>query len=358
MRRFFLLIISFVLTHRLVWCAQPDARHAIASQNISRDSSRLGLYHTGPNHRPELDSQGPTVFNEAASRILPRLKQSADADWQLFDLDQAKLMGRLTSVSYCSDAAVIQAWTCTRCRRVPDFLPYKVVFDVQWDLLAYIGYLPSQDAIVVAFRGTDSSSWGNWINNLKAWRLNKMYPIPEAPKAMVHAGFANLWTASALQANLTAAAMELLEQHPTPRLFVTGHSMGAALASLCAMDLKFKLNFTEVRSWTFGSPRVGNLDWQLLFNTHVVESWRFTHNRDVVPSLPPQLIGFHHVAREAWTVDMTTSGGMIEQKVLLCDDSGEDPSCHNSACMLGLCTSVADHLSYLGLEMYKDSMEC
>ncbi|GFH05988.1 lipase_3 domain-containing protein, partial [Haematococcus lacustris] len=197
---------------------------------------------------PELDSQGPTVFNEAASRILPRLKQSADADWQLFDLDQ-------------------------------------VVFDVQWDLLAYIGYLPSQDAIVVAFRGTDSSSWGNWINNLKAWRLNKMYPIPEAPKAMVHAG----------------------------------HSMGAALASLCAMDLKFKLNFTE---WATSTSSV----------------W-------------PPLV-------QAWTVDMTTSGGMIEQKVLLCDDSGEDPSCHNSACMLGLCTSVADHLSYLGLEMYKDSMEC
>lgn len=112
-------------------------------------------------------------------------------------------------------------------------------------------------------------------------------------------GFYNLWTASALQANVTRAATELLAQHPgTTRLAVTGHSMGGALSALCALDLKFKLNFTDVRSWSFGSPRVGNLAWQELFNDHVVESWRFTHNRDVVPSLPPSLIGFHHLARE------------------------------------------------------------
>jgi hypothetical protein len=43
---------------------------------------------------------------------------------------------------------------------------------------------------------------------------------------------------------------------------------------------------------------VGNAAFQQLFNQHVNETWRFTHNRDVVPSLPPQLIGFHHVARE------------------------------------------------------------
>jgi hypothetical protein len=59
-------------------------------------------------------------------------------------------------------------------------------------------------------------------------------------------GFYNLWTNSVLQTNLTAAAQELMVKHRTPRLFVTGHSMGGALATLCALDLKFKLNFTEV----------------------------------------------------------------------------------------------------------------
>jgi hypothetical protein len=61
---------------------------------------------------------------------------------------------------------------------------------------------------------------------------------------------------------------------------------------------------------------------------------------------------------QAWAVDVQLPGGIVEQKVLVCDGSGEDPSCHNSACMLGLCTSIADHLTYIGLEMYKSEMEC
>ena len=55
-----------------------------------------------------------------------------------------------------------------------------------------------------------------------------------------------MWTASALQPNITHAVSELLERHPGAPLYVTGHSMGGALAQLCAMDLKFKLGIQEV----------------------------------------------------------------------------------------------------------------
>lgn len=32
-------------------------------------------------------------------------------------------------------------------------------------------------------------------------------------------------------------------------------------------------------------------------------SIRVTHNRDIVPSVPPMWVGFHHVATEVWQVD-------------------------------------------------------
>ncbi len=41
---------------------------------------------------------------------------------------------------------------------------------------------------------------------------------------------------------------------------------------------------------------------------------------------------------QAWLVDFAGPAGVVEEKVLICDGTGEDPSCHNSACMLGLCT--------------------
>ena len=42
----------------------------------------------------------------------------------------------------------------------------------------------------------------------------------------------------------------------------------------------------------------------------------------------------------------------------ICDDSGEDARCHNSVCYLGLCTSVSDHLLYLGQHMYNGIPAC
>ena len=45
-------------------------------------------------------------------------------------------------------------------------------------------------------------------------------------------------------------------------------------------------------------------------------------------------------------------------QVIVCDETGEDPHCHNSACFLGLCTSIADHLTYLGYEMRHSATEC
>jgi len=39
--------------------------------------------------------------------------------------------------------------------------------------------------------------------------------------------------------------------------------------------------------------------------------------------------------------------------VTLLLNKGADPSCHNSACRLGLCTSIADHLTYLQHPMYR-----
>ncbi len=47
-------------------------------------------------------------------------------------------------------------------------------------------------------------------------------------------------------------------RHPGAPLYAIGHSMGAAMATIAALDLKFKANLSDVRLVTFGSPRVGN----------------------------------------------------------------------------------------------------
>ncbi|KIZ06147.1 Lipase [Monoraphidium neglectum] len=272
-----------------------------------------------------------------------------------FDLERASMLATLQSIAYCGDQDGMRAWSCRRCARVPGFQPAVVHFDADWDLLGYAGYLPSLNAKVVAFRGSDAGSWANWANNMRAWRTDAAYPLPGAPSSLrIHSGFHVLWNSSSMARTFTAAYAGLLAAHPNGPTYVLGHSMGGALAQLCAMDLRVAFDPPDLRVFTFGSPRVGNGEFAAFFVRHVAESWRFTHGRDIVPSVPPTYMGFRHVAREVWLVDVAPAAGGAEpeQRVIVCDESGEDPSCHNSVCHLGMCTSVADHLTYMGAHMW------
>lgn len=137
-------------------------------------------------------------------------------------------------------------------------------------------------------------------------------------------------------------------------------------------------------------------------------SIRFTHDYDIVPSLPPPFFGFHHFPREVWQLDLTAgslageqlqggadrpgSGGHLDSFVLhpgqpselqdsgldnlqfvcrregsaseelfdfrICDGSGEDPQCHDSVCYWAPCHSLQDHIFYLGKHMYHRVGEC
>lgn len=299
-----------------------------------------------------------SVFGRMAARrdALSRPRDKVAA----FDPARAAKLAQLQSIAYCSDRAAVANWTCTRCAQLPGFQPHLVHFDESWDLMAYVGYWPAMSAKVVVFRGTDSSSWYNWAENMRAWRTDASYPVPGAPTALrIHSGFLILWNSSSMATTIKAAFGEMLEKHPAGPTLVLGHSMGGALAQLAALDLGIAYKLEDVKAYTFGSPRVGNSVFADFFNEHVTEAWRFTHGRDIVPSVPPILLGFHHVSREVWLVDVDdpASGG-VQQRVVVCDDSGEDPTCHNSACRLGLCTSIADHLTYFAGHMYRGSGEC
>jgi predicted lipase len=84
------------------------------------------------------------------------------------------------------------------------------------------------------------------------------------------------------------------------RLIVTGHSLGAALATLAALDLKANFPQLNIILYNFGSPRVGNTDFASYYQSKIGTSWRITNNRDIVPHYPPQLLTYHHIATEVW----------------------------------------------------------
>jgi predicted lipase len=79
---------------------------------------------------------------------------------------------------------------------------------------------------------------------------------------------------------------------------VIGHSLGGAMASICALEMRLAVGVETVRVTTFGSPRVGNPKFHDLFKRVMDRSMRFTHNNDIVPSVPTLMMGFQHVRTE------------------------------------------------------------
>jgi len=237
--------------------------------------------------------------------------------------------------SYCSFSR-IQDWSCDFCEGdTVGFKTLQVSYDKPTDSAAVIGYHPTRQEIIVAFRGTDPLSIKNWIEDLEF----KKVPLgfPNTGDSNCHEGFLDAYTPHA--AVIFSTVQELVQQYPTFNVVVTGHSLGGSIGTICAMDLYYTHQISNVRVITFGSPRVGDAAFAQYFDSAFAgNSWRMTHQRDMMPHLFPQSMGFHHVATEVWF----HSG----EEYQICDSSGEDPNCSDSQ-LVDL--SIPDHLTYMGV---------
>ncbi|GET90412.1 hypothetical protein, conserved [Leishmania tarentolae] len=82
------------------------------------------------------------------------------------------------------------------------------------------------------------------------------------------------------------------------RVYVTGHSLGGALASLCAYTLRRMLLLIQypepdVIVYTFGQPRIGNFVFKQYYNRAVPCTFRVVNESDAVSGF--NFFGGHHV---------------------------------------------------------------
>jgi triacylglycerol lipase len=146
------------------------------------------------------------------------------------------------------------------------------------DSEAWFGFIAeSEERIIIAFRGTNTRP--EWISNAIA----RQTPYPFlSDSGMVHNGFLNIYR-SARKAILSA--LRKLPEHR--KLFITGHSLGGALATLCAVDVAANSKFKSPVVYTYASPRVGNPKFALRYNRLLSNRHRIYNINDLVPDLPP-----------------------------------------------------------------------
>jgi pimeloyl-ACP methyl ester carboxylesterase len=123
--------------------------------------------------------------------------------------------------------------------------------------------------------------------------------------------------------------LELAETAPETAIWVTGHSLGGALSTVAAARLMERIENDPAYASlnlegmaTFGSPRVGDEDFTIQFNTTAerlgVQVWRFVHGDDIVPRIPLEWQGFDHVGLPVYL-------SLDDEDV--CDDFGKEAPC-------------------------------
>jgi hypothetical protein len=188
---------------------------------------------------------------------------------------------------------------------------------------------------------------GQFFQSLKAWR-SSFYG------AKVHAGF--LKNYRALVPDLVSGIRSAKRKCPRcKKLFITGFSMGGALATLALVDLSRKFPDLCGSVTTFGSPRVGNNKFATeVFPKSVCSqglSRRVTRKGDKFVHLPPKFMGYRHVSYEYWNPGVSEK----TQRLIIgnCDKdkfNGDNKRCSNNYRKRRF---LPDHREYLGEKFSK-----
>jgi len=253
-----------------------------------------------------------------------------------YDVHLIETALNISQSAYCLSKT--DSWDCSTCTIEND---YETKLEKNSELVIF-GYNNDYRCMFVGFRG--SSNIQNWISNIQ---ISQIQPYDNKDIG-VDKGFFTLY--DNLKPSILSILSSMTSKYKTKQLIITGHSLGGALSTLFAFDLKYNDYDYDIQYViTFGSPRVGNDYFSKYFYSFQLYSKRITHYYDIVPHVPEEFLNYEHVYNEVWYNENNS-----EYKICN-DENGEDKHCSNS-CAPTKCTSTSDHMNYLNISMGNDGL--
>lgn len=159
-----------------------------------------------------------------------------------------------------------------------------------YDATNDIYYTYDAESSVLAFRGTE---------DIKDWQVDAL-AVPQhydlqigtftIHGGKVHAGFLRRWE------QIRGSVFTAIGTTPRP-IIITGHSLGGAIATLCAIELR-ALDW-QVQLVTVGTPRVGNSEFARMLDHNLKNYVRIEHWLDPVPWIP-RIFGWSHAGKRKY----------------------------------------------------------
>jgi triacylglycerol lipase len=160
---------------------------------------------------------------------------------------------------------------------------FKSKFIERRDTQLFVGH--NDQAVVLSFRGTAS---------IKDWMTNSDVSLTSvrAGTGKVHSGFLR---AVCLVWDDILDTLKAVQNKAQP-LWITGHSLGGALAAVAAARFVLELDKPVSGVYTFGQPRAGDREFSRAFNAELkARFFRFVNNNDIVTRVPTRELGYSHV---------------------------------------------------------------
>ena len=182
-------------------------------------------------------------------------------------------------------------------KATPNGKVFKFISDKTTDIQVGITTNEDDKRICVVFRGSESNT--DWMYDLQV-RKHKL-----TDDISVHSGFYKQLHDTDVYTRIVDELRILWDKFPDYSVYITGHSLGAALATLFGYLLSHEVE-NKITVVSFASPRVGNANWQKSFEakTNLVH-YRVTNNRDIITAFP--VYKYKHVGQNIRLFENTFS---------------------------------------------------
>lgn len=146
------------------------------------------------------------------------------------------------------------------------------------EMFAIVFSTEDNSKVIISFTGTMFPDEIMNDLNIRQTEANELNNYVRG--ALVHQGFYNVYLA------IRSELWRKIQSMPIKELYITGHSLGGALSTLCAFDFA---QYNPVH-YSFASPRVGNVAFADQYNAIVPHGIRVYNIDDSITQVPPPII--------------------------------------------------------------------
>jgi triacylglycerol lipase len=201
-----------------------------------------------------------------------RFADTFAANTRIYSRANAYWLGQAARLTY-QDEASIRAATAT-------WGLNELIFFDKLETQAFLA--GNEELLILSFRGTTA---------LLDWIFDANIDLVGGPAGRVHEGF--MVALSFVWRDIWGY---IKEQRNGRALWVTGHSLGAALATLAVAKLRLERDEAVNGLYNFGQPRAGDQEFARVFDLDFgQQSFRYVNDQDIVPRVPLRLMQYSHI---------------------------------------------------------------